>query len=435
VGRRADNTVRIDHITVSAHHAELVNLNGSYVIRDLKSTNHSYIEGVKFIEAELDRPCKLVLGTVECDYLPDPVDTAPEELDSLRKTVGLLRRQNDELVMKIAEQQNQIDILGTARLFTPAAGAKYESLQEQVKTLTAENESITAEVKVLRSIFSGHKTSSPPKDARGSPAATEAAAPAERVIVSISESDVAEPPRPHAMIQPAVGDFQKIALLTEKLGAWISSLAAQPGDTKGFGVILQLVDEMNKEATALGATPVSTIVSNLESLLTDAGLQPGPVSETIIHTAAQSVEFLGKLLTEDVLSRATNLAPSRVIAVDGDKDLLPAIVASLQFANLATIGCSDAQDALHTLHETHCNLILMDVGLPDLNERDICARIRALPKHDHTPIVFLTGQDSTMNRQLGTLNGASDFIGKPFNMFELTLKAHTWALKNQLAVA
>jgi DNA-binding response OmpR family regulator len=77
----------------------------------------------------------------------------------------------------------------------------------------------------------------------------------------------------------------------------------------------------------------------------------------------------------------------------------------------------------------------MDIGLPDMNGLDMCACIRALPKHDHTPIVFLTGQDTEENRESGTRKGASDFIGKPFNMFELTLKAHTWALKNQLAVA
>jgi DNA-binding response OmpR family regulator len=125
----------------------------------------------------------------------------------------------------------------------------------------------------------------------------------------------------------------------------------------------------------------------------------------------------------------------RVIAVDDDRELLPAIVSSLKFANLPTIGCSDAREALDTLQETHCNLILVDIGLPDMSGLEMCACIRALPKHDQTPIVFLTGQDTENNRQKGALTGASDFIGKPFNMFELTLKAHTWALKNQLAVA
>ena len=72
VGRHSDNTIQIQHTTVSGHHAELIELDGHYLIRDLESTNHSYIEGVKFIEAELDHPCRLVLGTVECDFLPTP---------------------------------------------------------------------------------------------------------------------------------------------------------------------------------------------------------------------------------------------------------------------------------------------------------------------------------------------------------------------------
>ena len=73
VGRRADNAIQVNHWTVSGHHAELIAVNGHYRIRDLGSTNHSYVDGRAILEAELDRPCKMALGTVECDYLPDEV--------------------------------------------------------------------------------------------------------------------------------------------------------------------------------------------------------------------------------------------------------------------------------------------------------------------------------------------------------------------------
>ena len=148
-----------------------------------------------------------------------------------------------------------------------------------------------------------------------------------------------------------------------------------------------------------------------------------------------SLIFLSRILTHEVLPRAEKLAPFTVIAVDDDADLLPVITASLEITNLRAIGCTDARAALDTLQDTHCDVILLDIGLPDMNCLDMCASIRGLPKHGRTPIIFLTGDDSAHNRERSALKGASDFIGKPFSMAELTLKAHIWALKNRLDVA
>ena len=118
-----------------------------------------------------------------------------------------------------------------------------------------------------------------------------------------------------------------------------------------------------------------------------------------------------------------------------DADLLAVITASLEITNLRAIGCADARTALDTLQDNHCDVIFLDIGLPDMNDLDMCAAIRGLPKHDRTPIVFLTGDDTAQNRERSTLKGASDFIGKPFTMAEFTLKAHIWALKHRLDLA
>ncbi len=151
VGRHSDNQIQIKHGTISGHHAEFVLRNGRYLLRDLNSTNHSYIEGIMFIEAELDRTCKLVLGTIDCEFQSDTPSTAttPEELDTLRKTVGLLRRQNDELVAKIAEQKSQIDILSNVKLMTRDVASDMNGLRDQVKALTTERDSLAAENKDL----------------------------------------------------------------------------------------------------------------------------------------------------------------------------------------------------------------------------------------------------------------------------------------------
>jgi cell division protein FtsB len=144
IGRHSDNLIQINHATISGYHAEIVSQNGQRLIRDLDSTNHSYIEGVMFIQADLDRGCRIVLGTVECEYLPDNVEALPEEIDSLRTTVALLRRQNDELVARIAEQRNQIEMLGNVKLITRDTSSDLADLRDQVRSLAAERDRLAS---------------------------------------------------------------------------------------------------------------------------------------------------------------------------------------------------------------------------------------------------------------------------------------------------
>ena len=69
-----------------------------------------------------------------------------------------------------------------------------------------------------------------------------------------------------------------------------------------------------------------------------------------------------------------------------------------------------------------------------MNGIDACSGIRALPRHSRTPVVFLTGQNTVEMRERGTSKGGTDFMGKPFNMFELTLKSTVWGYRSQLGL-
>jgi CheY-like chemotaxis protein len=229
--------------------------------------------------------------------------------------------------------------------------------------------------------------------------------------------------------------FQEIADLTGKLRATASSLSLRPADKGAFDEFVSLLKDTYRIAAILGPHPVATIVSGLDTLLDGAARLAPPLAHDTLQTAIQALVFLSRLLTHDMLPRAGKLPPATVIAVDDDPALLAVITASLEITNLRAIGCADARTALDTLQDNHCDVIFLDIGLPDMNGLDMCAAIRGLPKHDRTPIVFLTGDDTAQNRERSTLKGASDFIGKPFTMAEFTLKAHIWALKNRLDVA
>jgi DNA-binding response OmpR family regulator len=66
---------------------------------------------------------------------------------------------------------------------------------------------------------------------------------------------------------------------------------------------------------------------------------------------------------------------------------------------------------------------------------ELCKQIRTLAIHTATPVVFLTGLATLENRVQSSLSGGNDFIAKPFNLHELSVKAITLLLKAQLQIA
>jgi hypothetical protein len=154
VGRRAENGIQINHGTVSGVHAEIVAVNGHYLLRDLGSTNHSFVNGNQVTEAELKGSCLITFGTVECDYIAEDAKAAAPnsagDLDILRKNVGILRAQNDELLAKVAEQQNQIEILGSAKLLIrPSGDGDAAGLKHKLAVVTAERDAFAMRNKAL----------------------------------------------------------------------------------------------------------------------------------------------------------------------------------------------------------------------------------------------------------------------------------------------
>ena len=106
---------------MSAHHAELILVDGHYRLHDLDSTNHSCIDGRPVSDFHLLVPRRIRFGNVDIEFSPE----APSDLD--KKNAGLaptqseidfLKRDNRDLQDKVAALQRQIEILGEARLVT-----------------------------------------------------------------------------------------------------------------------------------------------------------------------------------------------------------------------------------------------------------------------------------------------------------------------------
>lgn len=104
----------------------------------------------------------------------------------------------------------------------------------------------------------------------------------------------------------------------------------------------------------------------------------------------------------------------------------PAIADTLHYAlsseGFAPQCCATATETLHAFGLQPPALVILDVGLPDMNGFALFRRLRALPQGEHTPMLFLTARSEEIDRVLGLEMGADDYIAKPFSPRELVAR-------------
>jgi DNA-binding response OmpR family regulator len=118
-------------------------------------------------------------------------------------------------------------------------------------------------------------------------------------------------------------------------------------------------------------------------------------------------------------------ANCKILIVDDDAALRQSLAEQLQLhAEFETVGCETAGAARDIAARERFDAMLLDVGLPDLDGRELCRQLRA--DGVRAPIVMLTGADSEADTVLGLDAGANDYVTKPFRLGVLLarLRAH-----------
>lgn len=152
VGRRPDNTIQILDPSVSGRHAELVLEGDHYRLRDLGSTNLSFVDTTPVTDFHLHDRCKVTFGNIECEFDPATVaDETPRLTPAqLEKDVAFLRAENQELLNKIDALQRRIDILSSARLITGKSETANLSAPDQMRKLVGERDELRYQMSGLK---------------------------------------------------------------------------------------------------------------------------------------------------------------------------------------------------------------------------------------------------------------------------------------------
>lgn len=103
----------------------------------------------------------------------------------------------------------------------------------------------------------------------------------------------------------------------------------------------------------------------------------------------------------------------RVLIVDDDADLRGALVEQLtHYREFEISQAENAREAMEAAKQAHLDLIILDVGLPDMDGREAVKIMRQ--DGFKSPILLLTGHDTDSDEILGLESGANDYVTKPF---------------------
>jgi DNA-binding response OmpR family regulator len=118
-------------------------------------------------------------------------------------------------------------------------------------------------------------------------------------------------------------------------------------------------------------------------------------------------------------------ATRKILIVDDDAALRQSLAEQLERdGEFTAVECETATEAIETVDRDRFDVMLLDVGLPDMDGRELCRVIRR--KAINVPIIMLTAADSEADTVLGLDAGANDYVTKPFRLSVLLarVRAH-----------
>lgn len=109
----------------------------------------------------------------------------------------------------------------------------------------------------------------------------------------------------------------------------------------------------------------------------------------------------------------------QILIVEDEAAIADTLIYALQAEGFATRWSSLAGEALALLEREPFDLVILDVGLPDISGFEACKRLR---RFSEVPVIFLTARSEEIDRVVGLEIGADDYVVKPFSPRELAAR-------------
>src|SRR3954470_3763217 len=114
------------------------------------------------------------------------------------------------------------------------------------------------------------------------------------------------------------------------------------------------------------------------------------------------------------------MSPLRAGICEDDHELRGVVRDALAREGFEVTVCATGADAVRAFSDSAPDVMVLDIGLPDADGRDVCQALRA--RGVTAPVLFLTARDALTDRLSGFHAGGDDYLTKPFALAELVIR-------------
>lgn len=113
---------------------------------------------------------------------------------------------------------------------------------------------------------------------------------------------------------------------------------------------------------------------------------------------------------------------SKILIVDDEPTIVELLEEHLQSEGYDTLHAYSGEEALQLLEGDVPDLVLLDLMLPGMDGYEVCRLMQRDSRLNHIPVIMLTARSAVPNKVLGYQRGADDYVVKPFDPDELTVR-------------
>lgn len=253
--------------------------------------------------------------------------------------------------------------------------------------------------------------------------------PAETAAAGGADAATVNPEARDAFLQNAAEEFSDLRTVSQEF-ALDPTAASRDGNLLEF---CQQAHHLAGSAALARCQHVALLGGALEALLFELAENPQFINPSTTHTASAAVEFLGTLIENARAGRRADAIGGEVLVVDDDPLANRIALAALSRTKVTARAVESPLVALELLAQTHFDLVLLDIEMPQMNGFDLCRKLRGLPGHEHTPVIYVTAHSDFESRAKSILAGGNDLIAKPIFPIELAVKAVLHLIRGKLA--
>jgi DNA-binding response OmpR family regulator len=110
---------------------------------------------------------------------------------------------------------------------------------------------------------------------------------------------------------------------------------------------------------------------------------------------------------------------NNILVIDDEKEIRDLLEINLKNEGYEVFKASSGEIALEILDKEEIHLMVLDIMMPGMNGLDVCKKVR---EKYNIPILMLSAKIEDMDKIQGIMTGADDYVCKPFNNLELTVR-------------